>query len=90
MTEEEYDAIIIGGGFGGMYNLIYLRELGLKCKLIEAESDFGGTWYWNTYPGARADSGIPVYEFSCPKLWKSWTWTEKFPGWKEIKKYVNL
>ncbi|KAF8553191.1 cyclohexanone monooxygenase [Imleria badia] len=53
MTEENYDAIIIGGGFGGVYHLIQLRDLGLKCKLIEAGSDLGGTWYWNRYPGAH-------------------------------------
>ncbi|KAI9458454.1 cyclohexanone monooxygenase [Boletus coccyginus] len=87
MTEETYDAIIVGGGFGGIYHLIHLRDLGLNCKLIEAGSDFGGTWYWNTYPGARVDSDIPIYEFSRPDLWKGWTWTEKFPGWKELQAY---
>jgi hypothetical protein len=87
MTEEKYDAIIVGGGFGGVYQLIHLRDLGLKCKLIEAGSDFGGTWYWNTYPGARVDSDIPTYEFSHPELWKGWMWTEKFPGGKELRAY---
>lgn len=90
MIEEQYDAIIVGGGFGGVYHLIHLRELGFRCKLIEAESDLGGTWYWNTYPGARVDSDIPAYEFSRPELWKGWTWTERFPGWKELQAYVNM
>ena len=89
MTEENYDAIIVGGGFGGIYHLIHLREIGLRCKLIEAGSEFGGTWYWNRYPGARVDSDIPIYEFSRPELWKGWTWTEKFPGWQELRAYVN-
>lgn len=89
MAEETYDAIIVGGGFGGIYHLIHLRDAGLQCKLIEAESDFGGAWYWNTYPGARTDSDIPIYEFSHPELWKGWTWEEKFPGWKEMQAYVN-
>ncbi|KAF8553192.1 cyclohexanone monooxygenase [Imleria badia] len=87
MTEEKYDAIIVGGGFGGIYQLIHLRDLGLRCKLIEAGSDLGGTWYWNRYPGARVDSDVPTYEFSLPELWKGWTWTEKFPGWKELQSY---
>lgn len=72
MSEEKYDAIIVGGGFGGVYHLIDLRDRGLRCKLIEARSDFGGTWYWNRYPGARVDSDIPVYEFSRPG-WRGWT-----------------
>lgn len=88
MGEEKYDAIIVGGGFAGVYHLINLRDRGLKCKLIEAGSDLGGTWYWNRYPGARVDSDIPIYEFSRPELWKGWTWTEKFPDWKEIQAYV--
>ena len=89
MTEENYDVIIVGGGFGGVYHLIHLREIGLRCKLIEAGSELGGTWYWNKYPGARVDSDIPTYEFSRPELWKGWTWTEKFPGWKELQAYVK-
>ncbi|KAF8438896.1 cyclohexanone monooxygenase [Boletus edulis BED1] len=87
MIKETYDVIIVGGGFGGIYHLIHLRNLGLKCKLIEAESDLGGTWYWNTYPGARVDSEIPIYEFTLPELWKGWTWTERFPGWQELQAY---
>ncbi|KAG9311539.1 cyclohexanone monooxygenase [Chiua virens] len=89
MAEENYDAIIVGGGFGGVYHLIQLRDLGFNCKLIEAGSDFGGTWYWNRYPGARVDSDIPIYEFSRPELWKGWTWTEKFPGQKELQAYFT-
>jgi cation diffusion facilitator CzcD-associated flavoprotein CzcO len=50
------DAIIIGAGISGMYQLIRLRELGMKLRVFEAGSDVGGTWYWNRYPGARFDS----------------------------------
>lgn len=88
MTEEHYDAVIIGAGFSGTYQLIHLRKLGLKCKLVETASDFGGAWYWNRYPGARVDSDVPSYEFSLPELWKGWTWTSKFPGWQELQTYV--
>ncbi|KAF8442816.1 cyclohexanone monooxygenase [Boletus edulis BED1] len=87
MSEERFDAVIIGGGFSGVYQLIQLRRLGMKCKLVEAGSDLGGTWYWNRYPGARVDTAIPAYEFSLPELWEGWTWTEKYPGQKEIHAY---
>lgn len=66
------DIIIIGGGFSGLYALNQARELGLTVKLIEAGSDYGGTWHWvgsvalptllctdiaqNRYPGARVDT----------------------------------
>ena len=53
---ERYDAIIIGAGMSGMYQLHRLRELGLSVRVFEAGEGVGGTWYWNRYPGARFDS----------------------------------
>jgi len=47
-----YDAVIVGAGFGGMYMLHRLRELGLKVKVFEAGGDDGGTWYWKRCPFA--------------------------------------
>ena len=87
--EEQYDAIIIGAGFSGIHQLIQLRKIGLRCTVMEAGSDFGGTWHWNRYPGARVDSYIPMYELSLPELWKDWTWKERFPGWEELQSCVH-
>ncbi len=54
--EEETDVVIIGGGFGGLLAGGRFREAGLKdIRIIEAGGDFGGTWYWNRYPGAQCD-----------------------------------
>jgi cation diffusion facilitator CzcD-associated flavoprotein CzcO len=52
----DYDAIIIGAGMSGMYQLYRLRELGMRVRVFEAGTGVGGTWYWNRYPGARFDS----------------------------------
>ncbi len=46
-----YDAIIIGAGISGMYQLHRLRGLGLRARVFEAGAGVGGTWYWNRYPG---------------------------------------
>ena len=59
-----FDAIIIGAGISGMYQLYRLRELGMKVRVFEAGSDVGGTWYWNRYPGALFDSESWSYVFS--------------------------
>ncbi|KAK2785578.1 hypothetical protein FQN52_008357 [Onygenales sp. PD_12] len=83
----ELDALIVGAGFGGVYQLWKLRNEGYKTLLVDTASDFGGVWYWNCYPGARVDSDIPHYEFSMPELWKDWTWSERFPGGEELRKY---
>ena len=56
-STKEYDAIIVGAGFSGLYQLICLRDqLDLKCVVLETGDDVGGTWYWNRYPGARCDT----------------------------------
>ena len=50
---KRYDAIIIGAGFTGLYQLYCLRDrLGLNAQVLEAADGVGGTWYWNRYPGA--------------------------------------
>lgn len=87
MTPEILDAVIVGAGFGGVYQLKHLRDAGHRVKLLESGSNYGGVWYWNRYPGARVDSPIPHYEFSDPELWENWTWTERFPGSAEIRRY---
>src|SRR5262245_2766201 len=53
---DEVDAIVIGGGFGGLLAGARFHEAGIKnVRIIEAGGDFGGTWYWNRYPGAQCD-----------------------------------
>ena len=80
----------MGAGFGGVYLLHRIRdELGLNVKCFEAGTDLGGIWHWNCYPGARVDSPIPVYEYSLPKVWKNWSWSQKYPGWKELREYFG-
>lgn len=84
---QELDALVVGAGFGGVYQLKHLRDEGYTVKLVESGSDYGGVWYWNRYPGARVDSSIPHYEFSDPALWKTWTWNQRFPGSAELRAY---
>jgi cation diffusion facilitator CzcD-associated flavoprotein CzcO len=87
---ESYDAIIVGAGFSGLYQLYRLRELGLRARIIEAADGVGGTWHWNRYPGARCDVQSLSYSYSfSPELEQEWTWTEKYPTQPEILRYVN-
>ncbi len=53
---DEIEIAIVGGGFSGMLAAARLREVGIQnVRIIEAGADFGGTWYWNRYPGAQCD-----------------------------------
>jgi cation diffusion facilitator CzcD-associated flavoprotein CzcO len=86
----DFDAIIIGAGMSGMYQLIRLRELGLKVRVFEAGTGVGGTWYWNRYPGARFDSESYSYGFSFdPELLQEWSWSEHFAPQPETLRYLN-
>ena len=89
---QEYDALVIGAGFAGLYQLLCLRDrLGLKVKGLEAGAGVGGTWYWNRYPGARCDSESHAYWFTfSPALMKEWEWSERYPGQPEIMRYLNF
>ncbi len=87
----DYDAIIIGAGMSGMYQLYRLRELGMQVRVFEAGTGVGGTWYWNRYPGARFDSESYSYGYSFSKeLLEEWSWSEHFAGQPETLRYLNL
>src|SRR5690242_14304983 len=89
-SSSEFDAVVIGAGFSGMYMLYRLRELGLSTQVYEAGEGVGGTWYWNRYPGARCDSPSVHYSYSfSPELEQEWEWTEKYPSQPEILRYLN-
>jgi cation diffusion facilitator CzcD-associated flavoprotein CzcO len=89
---SRYDAIVVGAGFSGLYQLHKLRdELGLRVRLLEKGAGIGGTWYWNRYPGARCDSESYYYCYSFNKeIEQAWEWTERYPEHPEIRKYLNF
>jgi cation diffusion facilitator CzcD-associated flavoprotein CzcO len=87
---SDCDAIIVGAGMSGLYQLYRLRELGLRVRVFEAGSNVGGTWYWNRYPGARFDSESYSYGYSFSKeLLQEWEWSEHFAGQPETLRYLN-
>ena len=59
---DAVEVVIIGGGFGGLLAGARLREAGVRdIRIIEKGGDFGGTWYWNRYPGAQCDIEAYIY-----------------------------
>lgn len=59
---DDVDVVIIGGGFGGLISAARFTELGIdNIRIIEKGGDFGGTWYWNRYPGAACDTESYIY-----------------------------
>jgi cation diffusion facilitator CzcD-associated flavoprotein CzcO len=90
MRDRDVDAVVIGAGFGGMYMLHKLRELGVSVQGFEAGHDVGGTWFWNRYPGARCDVPSLYYSYTwSEELQKEWRWSEKYAAQPEILAYAN-
>lgn len=89
-SETKLDVVIVGAGFAGLYMLYRLRGLGFSTRVYEGESDIGGTWYMNRYPGARCDVESMQYSYSFSNdLQQEWNWSEKFATQPEILSYIN-
>ena len=90
-VKTDFDAVIIGAGFSGMYMLHSLRDkLDLNVTVFEAGDGVGGTWYWNRYPGARCDSDSYIYCYTFDKnLLQEWNWSERYPEQDEILRYLE-
>lgn len=87
MTTSQFDAVIIGAGFGGMGAAIALNELGYhNLAILDREDDLGGTWHVNRYPGLTVDVPSTTYSY----------WFEPNPYWsklyapgEELKRYAE-
>ena len=90
VQDTDYDVIVVGAGFGGIYGVYRFREQGLKVLGIETAPDVGGVWYHNAYPGARVDveSYDYCYYFS-EELYREWRWSEKYATQPEILSYLK-
>ena len=86
---EDVEVVIVGGGFGGMLAAANLRKEGVSSiRIIDKAGDFGGTWYWNRYPGAACD--VESYSY-LPMLEETgYIPTEKYAKAPEIFAYCQL
>lgn len=88
--DEDFDVVVVGAGFAGLYMLHRLRGLGLRVRVFDAAEGVGGTWFWNRYPGARCDVESMQYSYSfSPELQREWEWSERYPAQPEILRYLN-
>ncbi|HEY1425726.1 MAG TPA: NAD(P)/FAD-dependent oxidoreductase, partial [Caulobacteraceae bacterium] len=90
MSQAQYDVVVVGAGFSGLYMLHRLRQAGERVRVYEAGSSVGGTWFWNRYPGARVDIESQEYGYSfSPELDEAWRWTERYAAQPELLAYLN-
>jgi cation diffusion facilitator CzcD-associated flavoprotein CzcO len=89
-TKSHYEAIVIGAGVAGIYQIKRLADLGVDATVLDGAPDLGGTWYRNRYPGARFDSESYTYGYSFSReLLDEWHWKERFSGQPENLRYLN-
>jgi len=88
MKRTDFDAVVIGAGLSGLYQVHRLREAGFTVQGFEAAPEVGGTWYWNCYPGARVDSPSMVYQYwFSDELLDGWAWSERYSPQPELQRY---
>jgi cyclohexanone monooxygenase len=88
--EKSVDALIVGAGFGGIYQLYTLRQMNLSVKVIDMAGDVGGTWYWNRYPGAMSDTESFVYRYSWDKEdLQTYPWTHHYVKQADVLAYLT-
>ncbi len=85
-VRQEYSVLVIGAGVSGVLAAIRLREAGLPFTVLEKNAGVGGTWYENSYPGARVDVGNHFYSYSFEP---SHHWTRYFAEQPELKAYLD-
>ncbi len=86
----DYDALVIGGGVTGIYQVYLLDKAGMSVLGVETAEDVGGTWFWNRYPGCRLDTESYAYGyFALIGILPDWEWSENFAGQPEMLRYVN-
>lgn len=87
---QPLDVICVGAGFSGLYVAYQAEQHDWSFAGFETAPDVGGTWYWNTYPGARCDVESIYYSYSfSEELQQEWTWSERFAPQPEILRYLN-
>ena len=83
---ENFKVLVIGSGMSGILAGIRLKQSGINFKIIEKNSDLGGTWYENSYPGCRVDIANHFFSFS---FYPNHQWSEHFSRQPEILDYFR-
>ncbi|KAJ9608519.1 hypothetical protein H2200_007507 [Cladophialophora chaetospira] len=84
---EEIDVLVIGGGYGGQLVAVKQLEAGIRSiRIVEKGAEFGGTWYWNHYPGAQCDIESYIYMPLCEEV--GFIPTEKYAHQQELLQHA--
>ncbi|MDB5445175.1 MAG: cyclohexanone monooxygenase [Phenylobacterium sp.] len=89
--DADFDVIVVGAGFGGVYALHRFSQQGFSVLGLESAAGVGGVWFHNRYPGARVDLDSVDYSyFFSPELYREWRWSERYAAQPELLRYINF
>ncbi len=89
-SAADFDVVVVGAGYAGLYALYHYRKLGYRTRLYDKAGGVGGTWYWNRYPGARVDIESMEYSYSfSEEIQQTWQWSERYASQPELMRYLN-
>lgn len=89
-SEIHLDAVVVGAGFGGIFQTYSFKRDGYNVRCIERAPTAGGVWYWNRYPGAMSDTESYLYRYSWDKEdLQTYPWPNRYVTQPEILKYLN-
>jgi len=90
-NQTHFEAIVIGAGVAGIYQIKRLIDMGMNAVILEADEGLGGTWFRNRYPGCRFDSESYTYGYSFSEdVLNEWHWKERFSSQPENLRYLNF
>jgi cyclohexanone monooxygenase len=89
-AQIDLDVAIIGAGFAGIAMLSRLRDSALTARIFDGSDRVGGTWSWNTYPGARTDNESWYYCYSYPEIYNEWRWPERYATQAQVQSYLEF
>jgi cation diffusion facilitator CzcD-associated flavoprotein CzcO len=87
MKRANFDALVVGAGYGGIYQLHSLNQLGLSARVIDFAADVGGTWFWNRY-SSDTESYVYRYSWDLEDL-KSHPWAHHYVKQPEVLAYLE-
>src|ERR1700742_4614055 len=89
--QTDYDVVVVGAGFAGLYGVYKFRSEGLSVLGLEGAPAVGGVWFHNRYPGARVDVESQDYcYFFSEQIYREWRWSERYATQPELLAYINF
>lgn len=89
-TAPDVDFVVVGAGFGGLNAVHNLNAAGYSVRAFDSAPTVGGTWFWNSYPGARVDIETLEYSYGfMDEIQQEWSWPHRYAMGEDVLRYLE-